>query len=147
MKLPNPKQLKSLGQVLVLHQQQLDLIQMKFQKQDAIVNSLQDQARQLRIELDESQQVSAIQQPTASNLQIAMHCVGLIQSRITQNENELAEATRLLEAIRGELREQVSKKDALENFISLQSKKLEQHRRTLEQHIADEQYLNRNFAN
>jgi predicted RND superfamily exporter protein len=147
VKSPDLKQLKSLGQVLVLHQQQLDLIQAKFQKQDAVVSSLWDQARQLKIELEESQQVSSMLQPNASSLQIAMHCVGLVQSKIMQNENDIEEATSLLETIRNELRVQVSKKDALENFVSSQTKKLEQHRRTTEQHVADEQYLSRLFAN
>jgi hypothetical protein len=63
VKSPDLKQLKSLGQVLVLHQQQLDLIQAKFQKQDAVVSSLWDQARRLKIELEESQQVSSMLQP------------------------------------------------------------------------------------
>jgi len=142
MNLPDPKQLKSLGQVLQLHEQQLELIRASLEKQSQIVNTKRRQADSLGCELAEAQTNSS-PMPTANGLELASHLMQQIQEKIDAKNVEVAESVKQEELIRNELRQLMSKKEALETLIARQTLELNKHRQTREQHLADERFLNR----
>jgi hypothetical protein len=140
------KQLKKLEKVLEFYQQQLEIVKTRFGKQNAIVTQKQTEAHALATELVLTQQRFSKNEPTPSNLQMVNHVMELMETGIRDKQQELAEEQRLLDARRIELREQLTRMEAIENIVSRKSKTIQHERRQREQHLADERYLNMNFT-
>ncbi|MFT5300111.1 MAG: flagellar biosynthesis chaperone FliJ [Mariniblastus sp.] len=137
--------LKSFQQVLSFYEQQLQIIQIKFQQQANVVAEKQHQAQQLADELANTQRQTSQVSPTASGLEMNNHVMRQIQTCIRANETEITEATHRLTECRAELAAKMSKIDALEKVIESETKKIAHNTRIVEQHLSDERYLNTHF--
>ena len=140
------KQLKKLEKVLEFYQQQLEVVKSKFSAQVAVVTQKKNEAHQLADELVLTQQRSTNSEPTPANLQMVNHLMVLLETRIRTKQQELAEEEKLLDARRIELREQMTRMEAIENVVSRKSNVIQYERRQREQLLADERYLNTNFT-
>ncbi len=140
------KQLKSLQQVLAFYQQQLDTIKIRHQQLNSKLSEQLNRTRALTAELAETQRQSNEQPPSAANLQMANHVMGVLDNAIRQTERESQETRSESNACRKQLTDQMSKIEALEKVLERETRSIEDQRRQREQQIADERYLNTHFS-
>jgi hypothetical protein len=111
-----------------------------------VVAEKQNQAQRLVDELAHTQRQASQHSPTASGLEMNNHVMRQIQTCIRANEIEITEAIHRLAECRAELGAQMSKIEALEKVLEIESEKVAHKKRTTEQHLADERYLNTHFV-
>ena len=140
------KQLKKLEKVLEYYQQQLEVVKTRFLEQSDIVTKKQSEAQALASELALTQRRFSNNEPTPLSLQMVNHLMELMETRINDKQQEIAEAQTLLDARRIELRKQMSRMEAIEKIVARKSNLIQHERRQREQHLADERYLNTNFT-
>jgi flagellar export protein FliJ len=101
---------------------------------------------QLRSQLEATQQSFVNSQPSPWELQMVSHLMTNLEIKIADANRALKESESELESRRAELRDQMSKIEALEKIVARTSEAIEHNRRRLEQIQLDERYLNTNFS-